>query len=648
MSAIYGILRFDGAAVSPRDMERMGNALAHRGPQGRKAAVDGPVALGHCLLRGTREDLFEVQPLYGRASDVTLVADCRIDNREALAAAFGIDADALRDMPDSALILRAYETWGEDCPAHLLGDFAFALWDGRARRLLLGRDHMGQRSIFYHRGRDFLIFATEIKALWAHADVPRVLLDDAIARLMLVAPVGRPPGTTAYAQIHGLEGGTTLTTDAQGDVRHRRYWEPRADPAHENRDESYYIAAYRRVLEEAVACRLRRLTRPAALMLSGGFDSAAIAGLAGPTVTAQKRKLIALSHVAEPFRDEAFVGIRRWVEACRRVMPHLDVRYLPRDAAPPLATAQERFLAYDGPGPVDYAFYRGFVTAALASGAGLLMDGIGGDYTLNPRGHAALARLLRTGQIRRFLAEFRPYMRTTRYSFWQTLRTAVAAKLAPTGLAIFVWRRRNAAFSGGVGSMISGGFLKRMLAAGKISLVPPGPEIAQTKMRARLEQRVRQTSAASSASIAGAIAAPHMDFSRPFHDKRVVELALAIPEDLYVKHGRNRYLACRALADVYPAEFMTRRWENDEAAPEFPAVVDATLPALLDESERMAGNERLSSLIDFTAIRRMLLPERRLGAKEQHLAHGFALRGLLIARYIEWFEKSNTNRNESA
>src|SRR5580658_7495768 len=145
----------------------MANTLRHRGPDGRKFVVDGRAGVGHCLMRVNREDLFEAQPIRDREAGLMVAADCRIDNREELAEQFGIGAAALRDLPDSALVLRAYKEWGEDCAGHLLGDFAFAVWDAGAGKFVLGRDHMGQRNVFYHAGDNFFAFATEIKALWA-------------------------------------------------------------------------------------------------------------------------------------------------------------------------------------------------------------------------------------------------------------------------------------------------------------------------------------------------------------------------------------------------------------------------------------------------------------------------------------------------
>ncbi|MGB7035592.1 MAG: hypothetical protein WBD71_08695, partial [Xanthobacteraceae bacterium] len=144
----------------------MTDALAHCGPDGRKFAIEGLAGIGQCSMRVTHEDQFDAQPLRDRAAGITLVADLRLDNREGLGATLGVGAADLRDMPDSALLLRAYTKWGENCAEHLLGDFAFAIWDGRGAKLVLGRDHMGQRAIFYYRHNDFLIFASDAKALY--------------------------------------------------------------------------------------------------------------------------------------------------------------------------------------------------------------------------------------------------------------------------------------------------------------------------------------------------------------------------------------------------------------------------------------------------------------------------------------------------
>jgi asparagine synthase (glutamine-hydrolysing) len=431
MSAIFGILRFDGGSVSGRDIKRMANTLVHRGPDGVRSQADGPVGLGHCLMRVNQEDSCEAQPLRERAADATLVADLRLDNRDELAAIFGLGAVELRDMPDSALVMRAYMKWGEDCAEHLLGDFAFAIWDGRTKKLVLVRDHMGQRYVHYHRGEDFFVFATEIRALCALADVPRTLSEAQLAKYLVLEPRA-PEGATLFEGISGVPSGTMLTVDAQGTTSARRFWEPRAAAEHIDRDEAYYVETYRRILTEAVECRIRRLTSPPALCLSAGYDSAAIAGLCGPLLTGKGRKLIAVSSVLPENYRGPLTSARRWVELCRD-MPHLDVRYFVRSDETILANVEKSFLTSNGVPRIENYVTDALFLEAASAGARLIMDGLGGDITLNQRGGGALAHFLRTRQFRRFLAELGPHLRMSGHSLWETLRRDVAGHSSRDG-----------------------------------------------------------------------------------------------------------------------------------------------------------------------------------------------------------------------
>jgi asparagine synthase (glutamine-hydrolysing) len=646
MSAIFGILRFDGAAVNLRDMERMGNVLAHRGPDGRKFIADGAVGLGHCLMRVNNEDLFEAQPLVDREAELTLVADCRIDNREELAGIFGLSTADSRDMPDSALILRAYKAWGEDCTEHLLGDFAFAVWDGSAKKLVLVRDHMGQRNLFYHKGANFIAFASEIKGLWALADVPRKLLDEEIARFFFKTIGQRPEGRTLYADICAVPGGTIVTTGLDGIVKSRHYWEPYGDPAHEGRDESYYVEKYRSILAEAVTCRLRRLTGPAALMNSAGFDTTAIAGLAGPVVAAQGRKLISLSWIGSQASLNMHGDLRPWLDACRRVMSHLDIREISRAGENPLANVERQFLHKDGPGYADYKISHYLFTEAASAGSRLIMDGFGGDYTINPRGFGALARHLRRGRLVRFFMEFRAHLRETGQSPWQTLKSEIIIIMLPQFLVRW---QRHVRRKGAYALMqvtrrdIAGLYLKKLRKRIVAEARTGAESIPLTEMRARIRHvavNICRGSAAGSPVPAGAYG---LDLTRPFHDKRVVELGLAIPEDLYVKNGLNRYITRLALADIYPPEFQTRGHKNEGILSDNIAVLDATTPELLAETDRLSQSAKLSAYFDFKRARDLLQCRAPNGHAEILAKKTAAVEALLTARFINWFGSSNAS-----
>ena len=138
--------------------------MPNRGPDGIGHWSSGPLALGHCMLRTTPESAQETQPLVDTERGLVLVMDGRVDNRDEL-------HDRLKPRfprhgtPDSSYVAEAYLRWGNDCPRHLLGDFAFAVWDLKLHRLFCARDIMGGCSFAYVLNKQLFAFASESEAL---------------------------------------------------------------------------------------------------------------------------------------------------------------------------------------------------------------------------------------------------------------------------------------------------------------------------------------------------------------------------------------------------------------------------------------------------------------------------------------------------
>lgn len=610
--------------------------LSHLGPDRSAAWLAGPIGLGHLMMRIVHEDSYDAQPLHD--AGLSLVADLRLDNREELAAALSIGAEALTAMPDSALLLAAFKKWGADCVDRVIGDFAFAVWDEQRRTLTLARDHMGQRHVFYHLADDFFAFATEIKGLWALPQVPRKLIEERVAQSLLFDEPD-DHGATNYEGIRGLPGGTVLTIDADGLVSTRRYWEPHADPAHEGHNEAYYIETYLKVLTEAVECRLRRAAAGTGLMMGGGFDSSAICALAGPVVTAQGRKLIAVSSVLPEDYRGTIHHARRWCEICRRHMPHVDMRYVTHEALDIFSGMERAFLANDNAHSPNRPLSEAMFTAIAAAGARVLMDGHGGDYTLNPRGRNALVRMLWKGQFGAFLAEVSAMRRHLNQSVKQTLVRNVLLLVFPPASWRRVWRRwRNGVALFGPPAPVSQQVLEARSKIGR-------PRVRQRSVdcpRVTMERVLRwqQRFPAQGYSIVGARYG--LKFTQPFHDKRVVELGLAIPEELYVKNGKTRYLARAALKDLYPPEYQDRPPGNDPFGPDFLAMARRAEPRVLAEIERMENAGRLSRYFDFPRMRAMLT-RRRIWehASGNEAAARHAMSAFVAARYVEWFRGDN-------
>ena len=164
MSGIIATLNLDGQSADPRVVGRMLNSMLHRGPDGQASFVRGPVGLGHARLCTTEESL-EHQPLCDDGAQLALVFDGRVDNRIELRDALVAGGMPPRDDTDAELVLRAYQCWGEESPARILGDFAYVIWDGARRRLFCARDPLGIKPLYYHLGAKHLVCASELQAI---------------------------------------------------------------------------------------------------------------------------------------------------------------------------------------------------------------------------------------------------------------------------------------------------------------------------------------------------------------------------------------------------------------------------------------------------------------------------------------------------
>jgi asparagine synthase (glutamine-hydrolysing) len=175
MSGISGIYNLDGHPANPFALKQMSDALAHRGPDGTRQWIHGPVGFTHLRNNTTPESVYERQPLGNEDGSCWLTMDGRIDNGPEVRTTLESKGLQCRDATDAELVLRAYECWCEDCPKRLLGDFAFAIWDSRKQHLFCARDHLGVRPFYYHRGASQFAFGSEIRALLALETIPRRL-----------------------------------------------------------------------------------------------------------------------------------------------------------------------------------------------------------------------------------------------------------------------------------------------------------------------------------------------------------------------------------------------------------------------------------------------------------------------------------------
>lgn len=395
MSGICGA--WSDESLTP-DLTPVLASLGRRGPDRTGKYRNGSVALGHTLLATTPEALCEILPLTDQGSGCTITADCRLDNRDELLAALETSA---RSAGDGELILLAYLKWGDDCPQHLLGDFAFAIWDPRTERMFCARDHMGMRQILYHHtpGRLFA-FATEAEALVAHPHVPSQLNHGRVADF-LDGLEGIDFTSTFYQHVSRLPPAHILIADLNG-LRLRRYWRLRAGTELTLSSDQEYVSAFLKVLSEAVRCRLRS-ARPVGAMLSGGLDSNSIAAIAGGQLAAAgQAPLRTFSSIDRSSADCAESAAIRLAIESDLFSPTLICRDRPAEWLPDvLLTTEQCAEPFDAYLVISKAIYG----AARRQNLNVVLDGVGADVVLTAGNR--VAGLLRTVGIRAAIKEAR-------------------------------------------------------------------------------------------------------------------------------------------------------------------------------------------------------------------------------------------------
>ena len=276
MSGIVGILNLDGAPADRQLLRQLTGLLKPRGRDAQRVWTDSHVGFGHALFKTTEESEGECQP-FSLDNQTWIVADARVDaRRDLLEQLRSRNQEPSPHATDIELILRAYEAWGENCVEHLLGDFAFGIWDARRQLLFCARDHLGVRPFYYAQVGSFVIFSSALDCIRRCPAVYDRLNDLAVADFLLFG-YNQHTSTTSFADILRLPPAHCAAWSAAG-LRIRRYWTmPIDEPIFHPRSEDY-CDQFKELVGAAVGDRLR--TRRVGVFMSGGLDSPMLAAAA--------------------------------------------------------------------------------------------------------------------------------------------------------------------------------------------------------------------------------------------------------------------------------------------------------------------------------------------------------------------------------
>ena len=619
--------------ISRPAIERMRDVMTHRGPDGYGVFIDDGVALGHRRL-SIVDIAHGQQPMASTDGALIMVYNGEVFNHPQLSEELKAAGAVYRTHCDTETVLHVVQADGWRAPERLRGMFAFAIWDRRTRELLLARDRLGVKPLYYAVTEDgSLFFASEIKALFASAAIaPKLNLCVLPDYLANHAPSGED---TMYAGVKRLLPGHTLRW-RDGEIRIDRYWDlkmPAADSdAGNSRDERELIAEYRDRLREAVRLRLMADVDLGSF-LSGGIDSAAITGLMSELLGGGVKTF----SVAFAEREANELSYAR-VVAARFKTEHREVVVTPNEffgELPKLVWHEDEPLAHPSSVPLH------FVSRLAAEHVKVVLTGEGSDETLAGYGryrttiyNLALGRKweslggARVRGLTRRVIDSLPARARLRHRLARTFLYLPAdlTTLYFDNFAVFSRAQQQgglftAELRDQLGNLDPYAAIQTYLEASEHASLLNRLLYADTKTYLH-ELLMKQDQMSMSASIESRV---------PFLDHPLMEFAAQLPEKMKLRGMTTKYVLRAAMKGFLPDEILSRakmgfpvpigRWFRGS----FRAVVDEyvlggrakdrglfkadCLEALVNQHQRAEGNhaERLWSLVNLEIWQRIFL-----------------------------------------
>ncbi|HEX3717563.1 MAG TPA: lasso peptide isopeptide bond-forming cyclase [Verrucomicrobiae bacterium] len=565
MSAIFGIHTIDGHPSDPAELQRLLGYLARRGPDAAGVWAEPGIALGNCLLRTTPESLHEKMPATNTDRSCYITADARLDNRDELIRDLGFQEIPPNNIPDSTLILAAYQKWGDYCPTHLLGDFAFAIWDCETRTLFCARDHFGIKPFYYVKSGPRFAFCSCIDGLLKLDWIPRRLNELRLAN-HLTTFFG-DTAATFYADIVRLPPAHSLRVNEHG-VRLAKYWT--LNPACETRfnSDQEYVEAFRALFQEAVRTRLRTAGR-AGSMLSGGLDSSSITAMAGRLQCEQGRRPLATFSAV--FDEVPRSNERRFVTAAVE-SGGFEASYLAADQCNPFLAPPEVAETQAEVHVATNMFLNwGLYSLARKRGVQVVLDGFDGDTTIS-HGVTYLLELARANEWLELSRLVKGAARTSgcstpgllwAYVWHQGLLPKIPSQSLRLGRGVARRWRSTCRGNPACDCVLDREFVKRVgFREYRDSLRATAPPPAKTEKEAHYQTLAWGVMPATLEMLDQAAAPFGIELRFPFWDRRLIEFCLGLPPRLKIHGGYTRWILRKAMDGILPREV---QWRPDKS-----------------------------------------------------------------------------------
>ncbi|PPA69227.1 asparagine synthase-related protein [Jeotgalibacillus proteolyticus] len=555
MSAIAGLINLNNEPVSAEYGRAMMNALAQFPSDDRQSYRQQNVFMGCHLQWITEESVGEQLPFYDYQKQLVITADALIDNRKELFDQLQIAKQDQKGMPDSRLILLAYEKWGEDSPMYLRGDFSFMIWDEKERKLFGARDFSGTRTLYYYRDSSRFAFCTMIQPFLSLPFVKKRINELWLAEYLAIPGMHETvePFSTVYENIDQIPPSHSLTL-VNGKITIKKYETVKMDAEKlKLRSSDDYIEAFQHVFQKAVAARTRTI-HSVGSQLSGGLDSGSVVSFAAPHLKRQNKLLQTFSYVPEnDFKDwtpkSRIADERPLIKSTVNFVGNIKDHYLDFKGRSPYSEINEWLEIYEMP----YKFFensfwtKGIYQTAQQQGVGVLLNGGRGNWTVSwgpaLEYQTLLFKKLRLIQLFREVNQYSKNIGAKKSRVWSVVKGKIIAELSSPKSA------------GSFPLLINSSFADKTGVLEKIK--EHKMDAASYSYFNSYEARRKQFEKLTFCNITGTngtkLSLRYKVMGRdPTNDLDVINFCLSVPEDQYVQNGVDRLLIRRATENYLP------------------------------------------------------------------------------------------------
>jgi asparagine synthase (glutamine-hydrolysing) len=545
MSAIFGIINKKNEPVSNESIHKIQQVILHRATDGSGLWKTNNVALGHCKLIVYPQQINEQLPV--ETTDFVLTADARIDNRDELYNLLNLDKQQCAAEPDSYLILKAYQKWGEQCVDHLEGEYVFAIWNKTCQQLFMVTDHIGFRPVFYYDSPDQFIFCSEIKGIVATKTTPNYFNE---VHLIEYHFQKYDAAATYNKEIFALHGGSTLNL-ADNKVSFKKYWSPKPIGKYHFTKDEEWTDCLKDLLYKSVEKRLNPDV-PVGVTLSGGLDSTSIACILSELLAKKNKPLYAFSSVLPLNHGGIDQDEREYIAIVNKHCPNIVQTFVEANGVGPLTNVADAFEKEEGIPNAFFYMNNAILTEAQHKNIRILFTGYGGDYSASWKGNTVIYQLLQQGKFKMALTLLKAFSKNDNKNLLQLIKSEYAAHtVIYQQLSKLIrhrqidWQRRSV--------------LRNELTDKYLKEIAPSQTVNNSTFMTEFIQSGRLSRMIGMPANRGA----HYNIATcdPMLDKEVLTFLMEVPMHLFNKNGYKRSLLRHAMAGVIPSEI---QWRKDK------------------------------------------------------------------------------------